>query len=301
MVPPKPELRREALIAAAQEVAKKFESDRLSITRFGRATGINPSRIYEHFDTWESLCREAGLQTGARKLPAIPVDTLIKNLHDAITEIGGVRSQKVLLRRLPHSEQAYRRTFGSWGGALIALKRWLPDNDPNFAYAKELDARLLHAERTRVGFQPDRIGDPHRPPWRSIGARASGPPLAFRAMAAAPVNEMGVVLLFGMVAGELGYAVEAIGTAFPDCAAKRLVADGPTRSGKADEVGRGADARWEPVRIEFEYRSRSFLYHAHDADDCDVIVCWQHDWPDCPLEVLELSAVVAALQGEGRG
>ena len=119
------------------------------------------------------------------------------------------------------------------------------------------------------------------PPWPALGGRASGPALAFRAMTHAPVNELGVVLLFGMVAEELGYAVDSIGAAFPDCAAKRLVAHGP----------RAADQRWEPVRIEFEYRSRAFLYHGHDANACDVVVCWEHDWPDCPLEVLELKAV----------
>ena len=109
-------------------------------------------------------------------------------------------------------------------------------------------------------------------------------------MAFAPVNEQGVVLLFGMVAEELGYAVDAIGTAFPDCAARRLVAEGK-------DGGAGADARWEPVRVEFEYRSRSFLYHGHDAAACDVIVCWQHDWPDCPVEVLALKDVVSGLSG----
>ena len=62
------------------------------------------------------------------------------------------------------------------------------------------------------------------------------------------------------------------------------MADGP----------READARWEPVRVEFEYRSRNFFYHGHDAAGCEVIVCWQHDWPDCPIEVLELRRVVAA-------
>ncbi|CAN0590886.1 unnamed protein product, partial [Laminaria digitata] len=125
--------------------------------------------------------------------------------------------------------------------------------------------------------------------WGSTGAGASGPPLAFRGMACAPVNEMGVVLLFGMVAADLGYAVDSIGTAFPDCLGRRLVTG-------AAGGGSGADDRWEPVRIEFEFRSRTFFYHGHDVDACDVIICWQHDWPDCPLDVLVLEDVVAALQ-----
>jgi len=30
----------------------------------------------------------------------------------------------------------------------------------------------------------------------------------------------------------------------------------------------------------------------HDVDGCDLIVCWSHNWPDCPLEVLALENVV---------
>ena len=77
---------------------------------------------------------------------------------------------------------------------------------------------------------------------------------------------------------------------FPDCAARRLVAEGK-------DGGAGADARWEPMRVEFEYHSRSFLYHGHDAAPCDVVVCWQHDWPDRPVEVLALKDVVSGLSG----
>jgi hypothetical protein len=48
------------------------------------------------------------------------------------------------------------------------------------------------------------------------------------------------------------------------------------------------------VRIEFEYLSRNFLKHRHRVDKCDIIVCWIHNWPECPLEVLELRKVVSS-------
>ncbi len=59
---------------------------------------------------------------------------------------------------------------------------------------------------------------------------------------------------------------------FPDCEAMREVEPG----------------RWQRVRIEFEYESRNFLAHMHPVAGCDLIVCWNHNWKDCPLEVLEL-------------
>jgi hypothetical protein len=57
-----------------------------------------------------------------------------------------------------------------------------------------------------------------------------------------PVNEQGVILLFGMVAEELGYMVETVQSGFPDCDAKRQIAPN----------------RWQRVNIEFEFESRNF-------------------------------------------
>jgi hypothetical protein len=88
----------------------------------------------------------------------------------------------------------------------------------------------------------------------------------------APTNESGVVCLFGAMAQQLGFMVLRIQTEFPDCEAIRLVAPG----------------RYQRVRIEFEYESRNFLSHGHDAEECDLIVCWEHNWRECPLEVVEL-------------
>ena len=110
------------------------------------------------------------------------------------------------------------------------------------------------------------------------GRAVYGEAMNFRGMRHEPVNEQGVVLLFGMMAEELGYAVESVQAGFPDCEAKRRV--GPSA--------------WQRVHIEFEFESRNFLLHGHPWRGCDVIVCWRHNWEDCPkqIEVVELSEVV---------
>jgi hypothetical protein len=74
-----------------------------------------------------------------------------------------------------------------------------------------------------------------------------GDPIDFRGLRHAPVNEAGVIFLFGMVAKELGYFVEVIQAGFPDCEAKRQIAPG----------------KWQRVRIEFEFESRAFEQHGH--------------------------------------
>ena len=52
--------------------------------------------------------------------------------------------------------------------------------------------------------------------------------------------------------------------------------------------------------IELEYESRNFLEHQHPVNGCDLIVCWINNWPDCPLEVIELSSVLRDLQNRGK-
>ena len=100
----------------------------------------------------------------------------------------------------------------------------------------------------------------------------------FRGLVYSPINEQGVVFLFGKVAGDLNMYVEEIKAGFPDCIGRRF-------------TGRG----WERVSIEFEFKSKAFLSHGHNADECDMIVCWEHDWPEAPLEVIELREVVRDL------
>ncbi len=109
-----------------------------------------------------------------------------------------------------------------------------------------------------------------------LGAPTQLPGLAYE-----PVNEMGVMLLFGMVCRQLGFVIESVQSGFPDCEAKIEIEPG----------------RWQHFRIEFEYESRGFKEHGHDPAKCDLIVCWRHNWKNCPphIQVLELSKLVGGL------
>jgi len=44
-------------------------------------------------------------------------------------------------------------------------------------------------------------------------------------------------------------------------------------------------------------RSSDFKAHKHPVNGCDLIICWEHDWKDCPLEVLELKKAIQPLSG----
>ncbi|WP_048190494.1 hypothetical protein [Methanobacterium sp. SMA-27] len=101
----------------------------------------------------------------------------------------------------------------------------------------------------------------------------------FRGLVYSPMNENGVIFLFGKVMDELNMYVEEIKPGFPDCIGRRF-------------NGKG----WERIRIEFEYVSSNFKLHKHDPKKCDMIICWEHDWDDCKLEVIELKDFIKNLK-----
>ena len=103
-----------------------------------------------------------------------------------------------------------------------------------------------------------------------------GDPINFKGLIFGPLNENGVIFLFSKMHEDLGIFIEAIQPSYPDAKARRK-----TRKG------------WEDVWIEFEYKSSSFKVHGHDPKECDIIVCWEHDWKDCPLEVIELKNIIS--------
>jgi len=106
--------------------------------------------------------------------------------------------------------------------------------------------------------------------------------LNFPSLRHAPSNEQGVIYLFGIMAERLGFTVERMQNAFPDCRAKRR---------------RRGIRKWQDVTIEFEFESRNFQEHRHDPAGCDIIVCWEHNWADCPenIEVIELREEIKRL------
>ena len=110
------------------------------------------------------------------------------------------------------------------------------------------------------------------PSFGVVGERIELPILNY-----APLNEMGVILLFGYYLRDLGFShLEEIRAGFPDAIGMQRI----------------DDRKYRRVRIEFEFMSRNFLTHGHPVKDCDVIVCWQDNWRDCPLEVIELKSAL---------
>ncbi|MEX2172815.1 MAG: hypothetical protein WD872_00550 [Pirellulaceae bacterium] len=178
------------------------------------------------------------------------------------------------------SLRPFRKRFGTWDESLAFYRKWKADT-----------GIVIHdganvAERMPIGGLERAKSQLVPPPALTSAAIKSpmqfyGEPIDFRGLRHAPINEQGVVYLFGMVSRELGFYIESVQVGFPDCEGKYL-----------------HDRRrslWAKARIEFEFRASNFQQHGHDPNGCDFIVCWENDWPNCPLNVIELRKEILKL------
>ena len=263
---------REEILTAIREVAAKLGHP----PTFPQLEDMTPMRrrdIRRHFRSFTGALEESGVGVGengrrirdevlfeewatvARKLKKLPSITQFEERSKctAAPYQGRFRHWS----RVPEVMREYANTHGlvtEWQDVMELIRR---RDDESLAAAD-------------AGNPRSALREPKMKIWSD--RPVYGPAMVRAALLHEPINEMAVVYLFGTVAAKLGFMVTLIRPEFPDCEAFVEVAPG----------------RWQRIRIEFEYESRNFLKHRHKLEDCDMIVCWEHNWPECPLEVLEL-------------
>ena len=105
-----------------------------------------------------------------------------------------------------------------------------------------------------------------------------GEVINFRGLTYAPTNEQGVIFLFSKISKDLGIEIEEIRTGFPDAIGRVKTIKGLARRS-----------------IEFEYKSSNY---DHLPEKCDILICWEHDWSECPkeIEVISLKDAIKELR-----
>ena len=277
-----PEITRETIIEAAKRVAAEVGGP-ISRSDFGRVSGISLGAVYRLFPegSWSEVKRLAGLERHPKDNESLEDDDILTEYHRVASDLGRIPTWAMFASKASISDDTVRKRFGGLQGTLKRYREWLEQHFPDSSILQELHLKSKHELPTPPAFGQTTL--PKQVAWSKGDGPQFGPPINFRGLRHAPINEQGVVFLFGMVSYELGFIVEAIHAAFPDCEAKRCV-DAKSQ-------------RWQRVRIEFEFYSTNFRDHGHDPKLCDVIVCWEHDWTDCPLEVVELRHVLDELEG----
>jgi hypothetical protein len=279
---------RESLIQTLQNIASQLGTKVLS--KRDVATHISLSAVNYRFGNLGNALKAAGLAANAPGPPdgkphnLLTDDDLFISLLEVEKQIGHDPSLSVYRANSGTlSSKPVRTRFGKWDATLQHYRKWKADR--GITAATPIETQLEHGVRDAQCARQSALSTTEQPQnetWRfRKPPQLFGQPIDFRGLRHAPINEQGVVYLFGMVSRELGFSVEALQQGFPDCEGKYL-------HDKNREL-------WAKARIEFEFRASNFREHGHDENECDVIVCWENDWPDCPLRVVELKSEIMRL------
>jgi hypothetical protein len=288
----------EAIVGCAEKLGRTP-----SIFEVMKMAQVSRRQIRAEFGSFTQALRECNMERATSSGQKVPLEPLFVDWAAVVRKVGKAPSMSEYEALSKYSCKPLVRCFGSWRQVAYGLtqfaegrglaEEWKAELEMAAVRAGDGDAQWMLRRETptarsnilaasRPGMQVDwqeralTAGPTAGPTARPTYGLPMWPgPLAY-----APVNELGVVFLFGWMAPQLGYVVHRIQPEFPDCEAMRRV---------------GED-KCQLVKIEFEHESRNFLKHMHDVKGCDLIICWRHNWPECPLEVLELRKVLSLQQ-----
>lgn len=277
---------KQHVIEAINQAAKKLGRVP-SVPDLERVSGITREKLRKHFPSMRQAVRAAGLEPGPDMVRNRTAE-LLENWGEVARKIGRLPSTKHYDMAGKYSKATFWNRFGPWNTIAEQFRLYAQGVGAEEKWRDVLEM----IEKRKQGISEATLAEREEPARPVVQALPNirrrcpifpdrpvfGPPLHGAGVAYAPTNEMHVLLLFGRLAPQLGFHIERVQAAFPDIEAMREMQPG----------------RWQRVRIELEYESRSFLVHNHPANGCDIIVCWRHNWPECPanLEVIELSKVM---------
>ena len=288
-------INKEALHAAIRTAVAANGGKRISYRHFIATMGLKYIDVFHNYTKWQDALCGAGFDFYPYHSPPPPY-ALFAEWAAVVRKLGKLPSHNEYRFHVQRDAGSLRLHCGSWSGVPAAFRRFARKTRKWADVTAMVDTHLQN-----VRPPPPRITPKPRPitPRVRRGRRLRdrdefGDQLDLPSLRHSPSNESGVIYLFGIMAERLGFAVERMQSkAFPDCFAKRRIL---SRHSKTTPDARGA--KWQNVTIEFEYESRNFRIHRHDPAGCDIIICWSHNWPDCP-ETLEVIALDEELKRPG--
>jgi hypothetical protein len=265
---------KEEILQAIKECAEEL-GRAPSISELQKMKGVAKAAIYRKFGNYKTALELCGLE---RTGPGYQTELrgLFLDWAGVARSLGRLPTMGDYEARGKYSIQPLLRRYGVWGDVPAGMAEYVKAQGIESEWSDVLE--LIKRGRSSVRGMVRRSVPPRAKLMED--QPVYGAPLTFGPLTFAPTNEGGVMFLFGALAEELGFAVLRIQPGFPDCEAMREIKPGV----------------WQRVRIEFEFESRNFVAHEHRVDGCEIIVCWNHNWEACPLEVIELRKVFEGMK-----
>lgn len=294
------------IIREIKRVAGKMNGSTLLQKDFELNSTIPLETVKYYLGSWEQALKQAGIETttggdskkkgkteNGEEKRVFDEDSLLLELIRIYEDTGEVPTTLSVDSDGKYGEHIYRKRWKSLSDAFAEARKKFPEKFNQFQqktdsvsisdaeasleqYNGKGDFREKEEEREarmddqKIRFIPQTI----QPKESRKKTRTVGESMNFRGFTHAPAEKKGLIYLFGMIAHEMGFVVESISPEFPDCEGKRCI-----------DL---ENNRWEHVRIQLEFRSSDLKDRNMIENDCDLVICWSHDWSGCPVEVLEL-------------
>src|SRR5207247_1028444 len=152
---------------------------------------------------WSEVKRLAGLERHPKHNLPLSDEDLLNQFHHVASSLGRIPTWALFASRAPIAAETVSGRFGGLQGTLKRYHDWLLAHEPNSLLLTELDMQSRH----EVPAPPATVttAGPTQTTWAKGAGPEFGAPINFRGLRHAPINEQGVVFLFGMVSYELGF------------------------------------------------------------------------------------------------
>ena len=263
-------------VVELKRVAALLGQGYLTTDDFDQVATFSSYRVSKARGSWHKALEEADLEVSPNHKRECSTEELASVFLNAVSELGKIPSLVQLARRSRYAPATLSQNRGGYK----AFKRLILDHLLASDQLLSDEAKIILVQEQ---LQLAETVFDEKPAEYTKPAHYQGRTLNFRAFAYAPTSEHDVVQMFGAIAHEIGFEIVGNRSAFPDCEARRRVS--------------ASRERYEKCLIEYEFSSSDYRKHKHSVTGCDLIVCWKHDWGDCPIEVLELESEIKRLGG----
>jgi len=268
-------LEKQEVMAEIKKLAKKL--GRIpTLKELVKLTRVSRFAIVTKFGMYRNALVECGLYKPGNKLS---VDELFQDWAAVARKLGKVPSMGQYKKHAKYSRGPLINYFGGWRHVPAGLLQHAraQQMEREWPDVMQLLAWYVEPGPGGAGSRRPMPPGPTLPKPRILPDQPIyGAPFFLTPLAMAPTNENGVIFLFGAMARDLGFMMLRIQTGFPDGEGFREVEPG----------------RWQLKKLEFELESRNYVKHGHPVGGAHILVCWKHNWPECPLEVIELSKLL---------
>jgi len=245
------------------DIMDEKQSIRLSIKRVAELLGKTPTmkeykqhrrkeefsleQITYKYGTWSEALRMAKLEPNPSQQPPhqpkITKQDLIEEFIRVSNEVGKIPGTHLFRSKAKYSWRPYMTNWGSWRKAVSQITE-------QYARRFNFDVDSKRAKDTSKRRKKLEIDLP----------------LKF-----VPSNEDETVILFALLANELGFEILRVQSDFPDGILRK---DG------------------KEILVEFEFLSSNYLQHCHPLSFDGICICWRKDVDIEGIEILSLEDYV---------